>query len=174
MEHTASRDVRFSISTPGADRVHHLSEDDIRIVLGRLPHEAWRRLRAVHFNDGSRGARVLGFVSRSRREITMCALPPRMSLTRFLVKGQSPRYWGAKRGTQWSALAIRRYLLYEVFLHELGHLQVVDPDARTERRKFAMEAKAEEFTALWRRRLWSVPFDHPDPVHGPPTEEERA
>ena len=98
----------------------------------------------------------------------MCALPPRMSLSRALVKGESPRYWGAKRGAQWPSLAIRRYLLYDVFLHELGHLQVIDPDAKTERRKFAMETKAAEFAAFWRRRMWTQPFEHPDPVHGPP------
>lgn len=169
-----SREVRFSVSPAGADRVYHVTEDDIRVVLSRLPHEAWHRLRAVHFNDRSRGARTLGYVNRGRREVAMCALPPRMSLARFLVKGQSPRYWGARRGTQWPSLAIRRYLLYEVFLHELGHLQVIDPEAKTERRQFAMETKAEEFATSWRRRLWAEPFDHPDPVHGPPTPDELA
>ena len=167
-----SREVRFSVSPPGGDRIHHLTEDDIRVVLSRLPPEAKSRLRAVHFNDQSRGARRLGYVNRGRREIAMCALPPRLSLARFLVKGESPRYWGAIRGTQWPPLAIRRYLLYDVFLHELGHLQVVDPSAKKERRKFAMESKAEEFAAFWRRRLWSDPCDHPDPVHRPPTAEE--
>ena len=91
---------------------------------------------------------------------------------RNLVKGESPRYWGAKRGTQWPSVAIRRYLLYDVFLHELGHLQVVLPQAKSVVRKFASETKAEEFAAYWRRRFWSVPFDHPDPAHHPPTEEE--
>jgi hypothetical protein len=167
-----SPDIRFSVSPPGGDRVHHITEDDIRVVLSRLPEEAKSRLRAVHFNDRSRGARTLGYVNRGRREIAMCALPPRMSLARFLAKGESPRYWGAVRGAQWSSLAIRRYLLYDVFLHELGHLQVVDASAKAERRKFAMETKAEEFAAFWRRRLWHEPFDHPDPVHRPPTAEE--
>lgn len=169
-----SREVRFSVSPASADRIYHVTEDDIRVVLSRLPHEAWRRLRAVHFNDRSRGARTLGYVNRGRREIALCALPPRMSLARFLAKGESPRYWGARRGTQWPSLAIRRYLLYGVFLHELGHLQVIDPDAKNDRRQFAMETKADEFAASWRRRLWAKPFDHPDPVHGPPTPEELA
>lgn len=169
-----NREVRFSISPPGGDRVHHLCEDDVRLVLSRLPAEARSRLRAVHFNDQSRGGRRLGYVNRGRREIAMCALPPRMSLARFLVRGESPRYWGARRGAQWSSMAIRRYLLYDVFLHELGHLQIVDPDAKTERRKFAMETKADEFAALWRRRLWSQSFEHPDPVHHPPTATELA
>lgn len=169
-----SRTIRFSVSPPGADRVHHLTEGDVRIVLDRLPQDAKNRLRTVHFNDQSRGARVLGYVNRGRREIALCALPPRMSLARFLVKGESPQYWGARRGAQWPTLAIRRYLLYDVFLHELGHLQVVNEDAKTDRRKFAQETRAEEFAAWWRRHLWSEPFDHHDPVHGPSTETELA
>ncbi len=143
-------------------------------MLGRLPEEAYDRLLHVHFNDHSRGARLLGYVNMGHREIALCALPPRMSLTRFLEKGQSPRQFGAKRGTQWPKHAIRRFLLYDVFLHELGHLQVVNELAKTERRKFAGETKAQEFCLYWRHRLWSEPFDHPDPAHNPPGAEETA
>ena len=63
-------------------------------------------------------------------------------------------------------------MLYEVLLHELGHLQVVDETAATERRKFACETCAQEFAEEWCRKLWSEPFDHPDPVHHPPSPEE--
>jgi hypothetical protein len=59
-------------------------------------------------------------------------------------------------------------MLYEVFLHELGHLQVVNDHAKDVRRRFAMETKAEEFAAYWRERLWNEAFDHADPVHQPP------
>ena len=82
--------VKFSSSIPGADRVHYVNQRDVRVVLSRLPLELWHRLRAVYFNDQARGARVLGYVTAGHREIGLCALPPRMSLTRFLVKGQSP------------------------------------------------------------------------------------
>jgi hypothetical protein len=60
-------------------------------------------------------------------------------------------------------------LLYDVFLHELGHLQVVDNEAATDRRRYAMEKKAQEFAVFWCDRLWSEQFDHPDPVHNRPT-----
>jgi hypothetical protein len=63
-------------------------------------------------------------------------------------------------------------MLYEVFLHELGHLQVIDAEATTERRKYAMETKAQEFAMGWCKRLWSERFDHPDPAHNPPREVE--
>src|ERR1700756_1967744 len=105
-------EVKFSRSVPGADRIHYINEDDIRVVLSRLPIELWARLRHVHFNDRSRGARVLGYVNRGRREITICALPPRVSLTRFLVRRQSTAQFGAQRGAQWREEAVRRYMLY--------------------------------------------------------------
>jgi len=67
--------IRFSICSAGADRVHYVTEENIRVVLSRLPSELWHRLRAVHFNDRSRGARVLGYVNEGLREIAVCALP---------------------------------------------------------------------------------------------------
>src|SRR5882724_3227607 len=166
--------IRFSSSLPGCDRRHWLTEDDIRVILSRLPSDAYERLRAVHFNDRSRGARTLGYVNRGRREIALCALPPRMSLTRFLVRGQSPEQFGAHRGTQWPALSIRRFMLYDVFLHELGHLQVVHEKAKSHRRKISMEPRAQEFAMQWCARLWAMPFDHPDPAHIKPAAAELA
>jgi hypothetical protein len=164
--------IKFSTTKPKADRRHVLTEADIRVLLARLPEEVRARLRAVHFNDQSRGARALGYVNRERREIAICALPPRISLTRFLLRRQSPRQFGARRGAQWPELAVRRFMLYDTFLHELGHLQVVDESAKSERRKFAMERRAEEFATEWRTRLWMNPFDHPDPVHNAPSHAE--
>jgi tetratricopeptide (TPR) repeat protein len=163
---------KFSVTKPGCDRIHHVTEEDVGVLLSRLPTELWRRLRAVHFNDQGRGARRLGYVNRGRREIALCALPPRVSLNRFLSLGRAPESFGARRGCQWPAVAIRRFMLYEVFLHELGHLQVIHADATDERRKYAMETKAQEFAMGWCKRLWSEPFDHPDPIHNPPSEVE--
>ena len=51
-----------------------------------------------------------------------------------------------------------------MFLHELGHLQVVDSKAKTERHKFALETRAQDFadfcaTAFGQRRLITpIPF----------------
>jgi hypothetical protein len=164
--------VKFSLSRPGADRIHYVNEEDVRIVLSRLPFSLWHRLRAVHFNDRSRGARSLGYVNRGRREIALCALPPRMSLKQALVKGQTPEQFGARRGQKWPTLAVRRFILYDVFLHELGHLQLIDGDTRSVRLKFAREKLAQEFAEQWCNNLWSQPFPHPDPVHNPPTRDE--
>jgi hypothetical protein len=166
--------IQFTMTLPGGDRIHHVSEGDVRILLGRLPSELYTRLRAVHFNDRSRGGRTFGYVTRGRREIVLCALPPQMSLVRSLVHGTTPEQFGAKRGAKWPRLAMRRFVLYDVFLHELGHLQMVDPEARSDRLKYAREKIAHEFASEWRHRLWSERFDQADPVHNAPSVEELA
>ena len=163
---------RFSHKAPLSDRRHYVTADEIQVVLGRLPETLWKRLLAVHFNDRGRGGRCLGYVTRARTEITLCALPPRISLARSLRRSQSPSQFGAVRGCQWPALAVRRFMLYDVFLHELGHLQTVDEKAKSERRRFAVETRAQEFAEYWCQELWSKPFDHPDPVHNAPSCEE--
>ncbi|SRR5581483_9223618 len=160
------------MSIAGADRIHYVAADDVRVVLARLPLELWFRLRAVHFNDCARGARVFGYVTPNHCEIALCALPPRMSLNATLVKGQAPEQFGARRGQKWPALAVRRFILYDVLLHEIGHLQLVDEERRSERLRFAREKLAQQFALRWCKRLWSSPFDHSDPVHNPPRAEE--
>jgi hypothetical protein len=97
-----------------------------------------------------------------------------MSLTRALRKGLTPEQFGAKRGEKWPSLAIRRFMLYSVFLHELGHLQLIDKEARSIRLKFAREKLAQEFAMHWCGELWKEPFLNPDPVHNPPTPENLA
>lgn len=167
--------IQFKVTDPGCDRVHHVGQGDIEIVLSRLPPETWQRIKRIHFNDESRGARVLGYTTtRGRRDINLCALPPRMSLTRFLRPGQTCEEFGARRGRQWPEVAIRRYHLYKTFLHEIGHLQIIDPHAVSARRKFADETRAEDFANSWRHRLWSEVFSSRDPAHNRPSKEELA
>jgi len=63
-------------------------------------------------------------------------------------------------------------MLYDVFLHELGHLQPIKENARSARLRFAHEKLAQAFAVEWCNRLWAEPFPHPDPVHNAPTPEE--
>jgi hypothetical protein len=161
--------IKFTFSEAYCDRGH---VQDVLVLLSRLPAETWQRLRAVHFTDHSHGVRVLGYVHQGHREISICALPPRVSLTRFLVKGQSCLMFGAQRGTQWPHLAVRRFMLYDVFLHELGHLQVVDEKAMSKRLRFAREKYAQQFADQWRRTLWAEKYYHPDPVHNAPSPDD--
>jgi len=164
--------IKFTYKTPDSDRRHYIDEHDVRVLLDRLPQETWERLKVVHFNDNSRGGRTYGYVTiRGRREISICALPPRFSLKWARAAGEPERF-GAISGTQWPTLAIRRYLLYNTFLHEIGHLQIILPDKSNPDRKFANETIAQMFANQWRKTFWKKKFDHPDPVHNAPTPEE--
>ena len=144
-----TRRINYSYSRTGEKRRHYINEDDVEVVLSRLPKDLWARLRAVHFNDRSWGCRKLGYVTMGFREIAICALPPRVSLSRYLIR-KSVREFGAVRGQHWPEIVVRRFLLYDVFLHELGHLQIIDPEAKRLRRRFASETKAQEFADYWR------------------------
>ena len=163
--------IRFSQTPLRNGRVHWITAHEVGVVLHRLPPELWARLRAVHFNDRAFGARWLGYVNRGRREIAICALPPRVSLSRFCRGRASPAEFGARRGAQWPEIAIRRFMLYNVFLHELGHLQVINPMAKSVRRKFAAEMRAQAFADKWRRRLWLDRRAEGDPVHDAPPKQ---
>lgn len=166
--------IKFTSAKTYCDRAHVLTKEDVLVVLSRMPEETWQRLREVHFRDDSRGVRTLGYVHYGHREISLCALPPRVSLTRFLVRGQSPATFGAQRSKQWPPLAVRRFMLYDVLLHELGHLQIVDEKAKSLRRHFAGEKYAQMFADQWRKTLWRDQYDHPDPVHNAPLPDEAA
>jgi len=171
------RAIKFTTKPAGGDRRHYINENDVKVVLNRLPEAVYSGLREVHFNDvgfGTPRTRGAGYTGWSNTSIAICALPPRFSFNKFCGRKTSPLVFGAKRGCQWSELAIRRYLLYRVLLHEIGHHQIVDPSAKSERRKYAGETKAQEFADNWRKQLWSQHFDHPDPVHNPPSKEELA
>ncbi len=130
--------------------VPYITLPDVEIVINRIPGEFQERLRDVFINHYHRGVRWLGSVStRGRRDIELCAvLPPRVSLGRFLSRKQSARQFGAPARGQWPPWAIRRFLLYDVFLHELGHLQLLNPKSRHMDRKYASEKFADEF-AMW-------------------------
>jgi hypothetical protein len=156
------------------DLVTYVTQDDVEVVIQRIPKEFRTRLRDVFISHRSRGVRWLGSVRiRGRRDIDLYAkLPPRLSLGRFLHRGHSAHMYAAPARGQWPPWAIRRYLLYQVFLHELGHLQLVDPATPNWKRKYAGQTRAQEFADEWRTTLWSSRCDHPDPIHNPPRPEE--
>ena len=160
--------IQFVRHGTAPHRRHYVDEEDVKVVLSRLPEEVWRRLRKVHFKDDARGRRTLGYVTkRGRREVTLCALPHHIS-----INLGRPEEYGALESSQWPVLAVRRFALYDAFLHELGHLQVIQAKATDPERRFAREPKAQNFADYWRGELWAQPFDHPDPVHNPPSEQE--
>ncbi len=164
--------IKFKYDRPAGDRRHYVDEEDVKIVLSRLPSELYSQLRAVYFKDDARGNRIGGYVTPGRKEVTLCALPPRISLGAALRRSQNPPMFGAVRGCQWPSLAVRRYLLYNTFLHELGHMQMINRKSKSIRRKYAGETKAQNFAEYWCKTLWSKPYGHHDSVHNSPSTAE--
>src|SRR5437867_2227404 len=131
------RKVQFSVVPPKGDRIHYVNQADVEVVLSRLPQEFWRRLRGVHFNDRAWGRRTLGYVNFGLHDIALCALPPRVSLMAACRRDRiSTADFGADFGRQWPAIAVRRFMLYDVLLHEIGHLQVFDAHRPSRRLRF--------------------------------------
>jgi hypothetical protein len=157
------------------DLVSYVNMREIELVVERVPAEYRTRIRDL-FRRRSSDARVLGSVTtHGRRDIELSTvLPIRVSLRRYLHGGQSAEEFGAPKLGQWPPWAVRRFLLYDVLFHEIGHLQVVDKKAARVQRKFASETRAQEFADEMRRVLYSRTFDHPDPIHNAPSEAELA
>ncbi len=158
------------------DRVNFLTQADVDHVVGRLPEAERVRLRTVYFSSQSRGVQWLGWVTkRGRRDVTLCSiLPVRVSLTRFLHGRKPPGTFGAARSSQWMPWAVRRFLLYDVLLHEIGHLQLVDEGATDPRRRYAAQTLAREFADRWRQQMWTTHDASPDPVHNKPADDEMS
>ena len=156
--------------------VRYINNDDCWTVLSRVPAEYKTRLRDVFTWYDSKAVRCLGWVrSRGRRDLNIAGwLPPRVSLLRYVWKhpGLTAEELGAPARGQWPPWAVRRYLLYNTLLHELGHIQVADPTARRNNRRYASETRAQEFANEIRGRLYAQPFDHVDVVHNPPGDDE--
>jgi hypothetical protein len=157
------------------DLVSYVATHEVDLVVERVPAEYRSRLRDI-FQKLCADAKVLGRVStRGRRDIDLATrLPVRVSLRQYLYAGQSAAEFGAPERGQWPPWAVRRFLLYDVLLHEIGHLQVVEPKASNIVRKFASETRAREFADALRRKLYSEPFEHIDPIHNEPTQAELA
>ena len=152
-----------------------MTEAEIRVLLARLPGRLWERLRAVRFDDRARGRRCLGYVTRGRDEINLCARPPATDRPGPLLAAQ-PVALSVRGGPRLPVAHARRASIYA--LRRVPPRARPPPgrrpegEAKTTRRRFADETRAEEFAERWCRELWSQPFDHPDPVHGPPSREE--
>lgn len=157
--------VRFVTHRVRSDRRHQVNKEDVLVVLSRLPAEVLAPLREVHFNDHFMPRAMLGYADAGSGALALCAIPRGVSFVRY--RGCRPEEFGAQRGRQWPLLAVRRFMLYDVLLHELGHLQRLPRKSRR-RGRVPGEPLAQEFADYWRRRLWAVPFDHSDLVHNPP------
>jgi hypothetical protein len=160
--------VQFVVLPAREGRVHHIGPEDVEVVLARLGPERTARLRSVTFLDAGKRVRELGFVQPGHRDISLCALPAAISLNGFLLQGQSPERYGASWDHPWPREAIRRFLMYDVLLHEIAHMQIVKTKSGGNRRRFADEPMAHELAFGWCDALWRERFEHPDPAHNAP------
>lgn len=121
--------------------VMFITQRDVAMVLERLPDRVKTRLGKVVLKS-SAATRCLGYVTQGRRDIVLaCRLPPRVSLRGYMYRGQRADDYGAPSRGQWPPWAIRRYLLFGVLLHELGHLQRVPRNAVGAKGGFASEGR---------------------------------
>ena len=67
--------LTFSYHKPGGDRRHYVTEDEVRIVLDRLPAAVCERLKTVHFNDRWREVIVLDMSRAARCDQPLCVAP---------------------------------------------------------------------------------------------------
>ena len=64
--------ISFRYAAPMGDRRHFVDEEDVAVLIGRLPEDLLGRLRVVRFDDESRGGHVAGYTTtRGRREISL-------------------------------------------------------------------------------------------------------
>lgn len=157
------RDVTFSFHPVGGDRRFFVDEADVRAVIERLPKRFRRALARVRFDDVGWETYKAGYSKSGSREIALCALPPRVSLTRFLPNSVSPHEFGAVRGAQWPALAVGRYQLYHVFLAMLIALEGRHGDGAAE-----MGTEARKL----RHELWEATPPELGALHHAPDEAE--
>jgi len=159
------RDVTFSFHPVGGDRRFYVDADDVRSVIARLPKRFQRALARVRFDDVGWETYKAGYSKSGSREIALCALPPRVSLTRFLPSSVSPHEFGAVRGSQWPALAVGRYQLYHVFPAMLIALEGRHGDGAAE-----MGTEARKL----RHELWESASETLAPLHHAPGDDEQA
>ena len=140
----------------------YVEETEIEALLAQLPEETRRDLHRVRFKNGvDTGGRLGDIASDPDPEIVIYAQAYRVSLTPYLGRDETPETYGAVDGCRWPVLAIKRFVLYNVLLTQLGRLQVG-----------ASGASGEQFAGHWRRELWSREPDDSDAVHRAPTEKE--
>jgi len=153
--------------------VRFIDQHDVEAVLDQLPAAEKSRLGQVIFRS-SAATRTLGYVTdRGRRDIVLASrLPPRVSLRGYMYAGHRAIDYGAPARGQWPPWAVRRYLLFGVLLHELGHLQQVSTNQPGALGGYASETKADEFSLRWRDALWAAGSPTPDPAHHPPCRGE--
>ena len=78
--------IKYSYTKPGERRKHYLEGARRRGVARTASFRALVSAPSRPFQRQGGGNRRLGYVNRGRREIAICALPPNVSVSRFLIR----------------------------------------------------------------------------------------
>lgn len=133
-----------------------IREDDVKLVLERLPQETFSRFQVIHFSDPSRDLRWIGYINQEKAEIAISLLPPGVRRIRFVMRvGGGPT---SRRFARRTNARKRRDLLFDVLVDDIGHLQIMDEQAADGVRVRSYEPARRAHTDYWRLRLWSFNF----------------
>jgi len=155
--------LRVFVENPSRNYFHPCEPADYLALLGRLPADTTRSLRAIALRRTSRRDERAAVEARRRYScILLNSFPRSLEATwhrRPLaseVRHFEPwcRLWLERDGVwllKWSVAEVRQYYLYHVFLHELGHIN--QPWSHSLRRR---EVFAETFALEWARRLGAL------------------
>lgn len=148
---------------PSRDYYHPCSGDDYLGVLERLPDDLTEYVRAIVLRRLPKKDERLGIDARRRYSCVIMNSFPRSNETlwskrptKAMVQHLAPwcGRWRSDRGQWrlvWEPEEVRRYYLYHVFLHEVGHIN--QPWSYSLRQR---EAFAENFALEWARELGAL------------------
>jgi hypothetical protein len=161
------RGCRVLRENPSGAFYHPCEGEEYISVLQRLPIEISRGVRAIVLHRTSKLELRMGIEARMRFDCVIMNAFPR---SKFMIWGSPPKLgtrrhygrwcsrWLEKDGRvvlEWSLEEIRRYYLFHLFLHEVGH--IYQPQFHESRRR---EEFAENFALEWASRLNELPPNH--------------
>ena len=146
---------------PSRDFFHPVSEEEIRKTLDRMPRKLTYSLRAVVMPRSSASDRRRGV--EARRRYLCIVLNPFPKSLRLFWSSSPPKAkavhhyepWNARWEEDetgwyqaWDLEDLKRYYLFHLLLHELGHINQPSFHALSRREEFA-----EDFALTWARKL---------------------
>ena len=158
--HTASEGLVIVRENPSRDFLHPVTKRAIREVLQQLPDQLTAAVRAVVLRRLPSMDEQLGIEARLRygciilnafpKDLKMVwrAKPPESAFHHYGPWCDNWLQDGDQWAIQWDMDSLRRYYLYHLLLHEIGHLH--GPRRQSHKRR---EDFAENFALEWARRL---------------------
>jgi len=145
---------------PSRDFFHPVTKKDVASLLSRLPYVETTHVKAVVLRRTPKYDLKMGIDARRRYSCAILnAIPRDMRMVwPARPKDSTTRHyepwctrWGQDKDAwvlQWGRDELRRYYLYHLLLHEIGHINEPYVHARKRREDFA-----ENYARSWARRL---------------------